>query len=118
MASTRSKNTPGNYELEQRVNNLSKKYDLYTHSQHGPAYKTAIPSVGYTPSFISRDALSSNPIDIESALFGINSTNLVEPKPKTMAHLKKLPEKDFFDRIPVIMPKNLVIENNQRPLRR
>ena len=32
MASTRSKNTPGNYKLEQRTNILSKKYDLYQHS--------------------------------------------------------------------------------------
>ena len=55
MASTRSKNTPGNYKLEQRANILSKKYDLYQHSQHGSPYKTAIPSIGYTPSFISRD---------------------------------------------------------------
>tara|TARA_Y100001935_G_scaffold240453_1_gene228974 strand:+ start:129 stop:485 length:357 start_codon:yes stop_codon:yes gene_type:complete len=117
MASTRSKNTPGNYKLEQRANILSKKYDLYQHSQYGSPYKTAIPSIGYTPSFISRDALSTNPIDIESALFGINSTNLETPKPNTIAHLKKLPEKDFFVRLPMIMPHNLVIENNQRPLR-
>ena len=117
MASTRSKNTPGNYELEQKVNTLSKKYDLYQHSQHGSPYKTAIPTLGYTPSFISREALSTNSIDIESALFGINSTNLVEPKPNTIAHLKKLPEKEFFTRLPMIMPDNLVIENNQRPLR-
>ena len=117
MASTRSKNTPGNYELEQKVNNLTKKYDLYQHSQHGSAYKTAIPALGYTPNSMSRDTLSTNPIDIESALFGINSTNLVEPKPNTIAHLKKIPEKEFFNRLPLIMPDKLVIENNQRPLR-
>tara|TARA_B100001769_G_scaffold275297_1_gene276940 strand:+ start:2929 stop:3285 length:357 start_codon:yes stop_codon:yes gene_type:complete len=117
MASTRSKNTPGNYELEQKVNTLSKNYDLYKHSQHGSPYKTAIPTLGYMPNFISRDALSTNPIDIESALLGINSTNLVEPKPNTIAHLKKLPEKEFFNRLPLIMPNNLVIEDNQRPLR-
>ena len=117
MASTRSKNTPGNYKLEQSVNDLSSKYDLYKYSQHGQAYNPSIPSIGFFPNAISRETLSTNPIEIESALFGINSTNLVEPKPNTIAHLKTLPRKDFFERPQMIMPKNLVIENNQRPLR-
>ena len=29
MASTRNKNTPGNYKLEQSINKLSSKYDFY-----------------------------------------------------------------------------------------
>ena len=115
MASTRSKNTPGNYELEQKVNTLSKRYDLYKHSQHGSPYNTAIPTLGYTPSFISRDALSTNSIDIESALFGINSTNLVKPQPPAKPQLKKIPMKQFFQRTPMIMPNPLVMEHNQRP---
>jgi hypothetical protein len=117
MASTRSKNTPGNYKLEQNINSLSSDYDLYSHSQHGPAYRPSIPSIGFFPNGMAREALSTNPIEIESALFGINSTNLVDPKPNTIAHLKSLPKKDFFDRLPMIMPKNLVVEKNQRPLR-
>lgn len=117
MASTRSKNTPGNYKLEQSINKLSNKYDFYKYSQHGPAYLPAIPSIGFFPNAMSREALSTNPIEIESALFGINSTNLVEPKPDTIAHLKTLPRKDFFKRTSMIMPDKLVIEHNQRPLR-
>ena len=56
---------------------------------------------------MSREALSTNPVEIESALFGINSTNLVDPKPNTIAHLKSLPKKEFFDRLPMLMPKDL-----------
>ena len=117
MASTRNKNTPGNYQLEQKINKLSSKYDFYKYSQHGPAYEPTIPSIGFFPNAISRDALSSNPVEIESALFGINSTNLVDPKPNTIAQLKYMPRKDFFERTQMIMPKKLVVENNQRPLR-
>ena len=117
MASARSKNTPGNYKLEQSINKLSSKYDFYKYSQHGPAYQPTIPGIGFFPSAMSREALSSNPIEIESALFGINSTNLVDPKPDTIAHLKTIPRKDFFNRTSMIMPDKLVVENNQRPLR-
>ena len=90
MASTRSKNTPGNYKLEQSINKLSSKYDFYKYSQHGPAYQPTIPG---------------------------NSTNLVDTKPDTIAHLKIIPRKDFFNRTSMIMPDKLVVENNQRPLR-
>ena len=92
MASTRSKNTPGNYKLEQRANILSKKYDLYQHSQHGSPYKTAIPSIGYTPSFISRDALSTNPIDIESALEERLTLNDFGHNTSTGIHFKLIDE--------------------------
>ena len=62
-----------------------------------------------------RDTLSNNSVEIESALFGINSTNLVEPQPDINPKLKTIPMKQFFQRTPLIMPKPLVIENNQRP---
>ena len=37
MASTRNKNTPGNYCLQQRNYNLSNNYTLYPNSQYGYA---------------------------------------------------------------------------------
>ena len=40
MASTRNKNTPGNYHLEQKQYQGSNQYNLYTHSQHGEAWNT------------------------------------------------------------------------------
>lgn len=115
MASTRNNNTPGNYCLQQRSYKLSEKYTQYVNSQYGTAYRPAIPCVGYTPSHMPRNTLSNNPVDIESALFGINSTNLVSPAIPTVPQLKKVKEIEFFDQIPLIMPKDLVINNNQRP---
>lgn len=116
MASTRSINTPGNYCLQQRQFTDSKNYDLYKNSQYGSAYSPAIPCIGYMPSHMPRDTLSRNPVEIESALFGINSTNLVNPQAPVQPELKTVPMRQFFERMPLIMPKPLVIENNQRPL--
>tara|TARA_Y100000994_G_C15450702_1_gene342477 strand:+ start:139 stop:495 length:357 start_codon:yes stop_codon:yes gene_type:complete len=115
MASTRNNNTPGNYYLQQKSYQESQGYLTYENSQYGHAYNPAIPCVGYTPSHMPRNTLSTNPVEIESALFGINSTNLVNPQPEVVPKLKKIPEVAFFDRSALIMPKPLVIENNQRP---
>jgi len=43
MASTRNRNTPGNYCLEQRQFAESTNYTLYSNSQYGAAYNTQLP---------------------------------------------------------------------------
>ena len=58
----------------------------------------------------------SNPVEIESYLFGINANNLVQPQPPVKPELHTIPEISFFNRLPIIMPKPLVVENKQRPL--
>jgi hypothetical protein len=115
MTSTRNKNTKGDYVLEQKAYSLVEDYSLYQHSASGPSYKSAIPEIGYTPSKMSRDEFSSNAIDIESELRGIGTTNLVNSYSKVIPDYKTLHFKPFFRHIPLIMPKPLVIENNQRP---
>tara|TARA_Y100000817_G_C16690268_1_gene470118 strand:+ start:327 stop:689 length:363 start_codon:yes stop_codon:yes gene_type:complete len=116
MASTRNKNMPNDYYLEQNAYNNIHNYKFYKHSQYGTCLNPAIPCVGYTPSHIPRDVLSHNPIEIESALFGINASNLVNPQKPVQPYLKHIPQKDFFERVPIIMPQPLVIEDDQRPL--
>jgi hypothetical protein len=116
MASTRNNNTPGNYCLQQRQYSLARDYKSYKNSCTGRAYTTKLPCMGITPSHMPRDTLSSNPIEIESYLFGINSTNLVQPEAPVNPKLNTIPEISFFNRIPMIMPKPLVVENKQRPL--
>ena len=80
MTSTRNINTPGNYALEQSSSRLFESMTFYKYGSGGTAYKSSIPDGGSAlPSHMSRDALSYNPVDIESMLRGINSTNLVNP---------------------------------------
>lgn len=115
MASTRNINTPGNYCLEQRSNKLSSEYTDFKNSQYGQAYSPAIPCLGITPSHMPWNTLSHNPVEIESSLWGINSTNLVNPQPAVKPELKTVPMKPFFETTPVIMPKPLKVNKYQRP---
>lgn len=115
MASTRNNNMKGEYKLQQNAYSLGRMYNSYQYSQSGRAYNPAMPSVGIIPSHMPRDTLSYNPVEIESMLFGINSTNLVNPQTPIKPNLKQIPTVPFFDRLIVHMPNPLVIENNQRP---
>lgn len=115
MASTRNNNSRGNYCLQQKAYSKAREYETFANSQYGEAFKPAIPSIGITPSHMPWNTLSNNPVMIESALFGINSTNLVNPAPPTVPELKTAQEVAFFDRVPLIMPTPLIIDNSQRP---
>ena len=115
MSSTRNINTRGNYCLEEEHYKLNRSYNNYLHGAQGRAYVNSMPNIGYRPSYMPRDTLSNNPIEIESMLFGINSTNLVKPRKPIKPELKAIPTLKFFDRLPTHMPKPLVVENNQRP---
>ena len=115
MASTRNINTPGDYCHQQKEIDRSRDYTMYVNSQVGQAYHTAVPCVGITPSHMPRDAFSYNPVEIETTLFGINSTNLVHPTTPATPELKQLQFVPFFDRQQVILPEPLVIEAHQRP---
>lgn len=116
MTSTRNKNTGCDYRLEQNVNINRFNHNLYLHSSSGRPTSECLPSIGYTPSHMSRDALANNAVDIESALYGIGSTNLVKPCQPVNPEMRNLEFKEFFDRPQqVIMPYPMIFNNNQRP---
>jgi hypothetical protein len=115
MASTRNKNTPNDYCLQQRSYMDSSLYTDYKYSQVGRAYTNALPTMGITPSHMPREAFSHNSVEIESALFGINSTNLVTPEKPIVPQLIQLPEQSYFNRLPVYMPEHMVVQTDQRP---
>ena len=115
MASTRNKNTPGNYCLEQREYKESSNYTLYPNSQYGAAYNTRLAGNGLNPGQIPWNKLSYNAADIESFLFGVNSTNLVNPAPCLTPELKCLKTVNAFKMPDVIMPVPLTVPKGQRP---
>jgi hypothetical protein len=115
MASTRNKNTPEDYALQQKSYGNTIHHNMYEYSYAGRAYEPAIPSLGIMPSYMSRDTLSNNAIDIESALKGINSVNLVNPQRPVYPELKSVKEMSFFERTPLIMPQEFSLLNDQRP---
>ena len=115
MASTRNKNTPGNYCLEQKQFSNSQEYALYPNSQYGAAYNTRIAGNGLNPAQIPWNKLSYNAPDIESFLFGINSTNLVKPAPCFVPELAKIDSVNIYENKPILIPEPLVVDKNQRP---
>jgi hypothetical protein len=115
MASTRNRNTPGNYNLEQKQFKQSEEYKLYPNSQYGAAYNTRLPGNGLLPAQIPWNKMSHNAPDIESFLLGINSTNLVNPAPCFVPELKSLNPVNVYEKGTIFIPEPLVIEKNQRP---
>ncbi len=115
MASTRTKNTPGDYQLEQW--SFAQNVSYNTASHYGRPEQTYLPGDGLLAGNVSRTQLSSNSCDIESMLRGIGSTNLVTPKSPTVPEISRLPSLSVIDRIPLLIPAPLVVQSNQRPLR-
>ena len=117
MSSTRNKNTYGNYCLEQNQYSQNSQYTLYKNSQYGEAYNTCLAGNGLNPGQLPWNTMSYNAPDIETFLFGINSTNLVKNSPPILSpQLKQLNSIHLYDKSVVYIPEPLVIEKNQRPL--
>lgn len=116
MASTRSKNTPGDYSLQQRQIDEVAKYYAYENSYAGEAANPKIAGDGLLMGRMVPNNFSFNPVDIETQLFGIGSTNLVTPKPEVTLDKKNIQSLDVIDKLPVFIPDNLVLEKDQRPM--
>lgn len=115
MASTRNRNTPGNYCQEQQQFRQHETYTLYKNSQYGEAYQTRWAGNGLNPGQIPANKMSYNAPDVESFLFGINSTNLVNPAPVFVPEITQMESVNVYEKKPVWMPEPLVVEKNQRP---
>ena len=113
MASTRNNNTRSNYCLQQRGYNLALGYDLYKYKRISP--DTRFPCFGINVGSVPNTQLSCNPVNTESFLYGINSTNLVRPAPKFTTIVKCQPGIEFFNRPQAYLPPPLVVPNCQRP---
>lgn len=105
MTSTRNKNMPNEYKIEQNLNKRIMNENLYLNSQYGKPIHEHIPAIGYIPSHMSRDTFSKNSIDVESCLKGIGSTNLVTPNERVHPSYNNIQFKEWFERpTSVIMP--------------
>jgi hypothetical protein len=112
MASTRNKNTGINYKLEQRS---YQNQDTYTRL-YGESYETHLSGNGLLHGRLPREQLSANPINTESFLFGINSTNLVSQTPIFEPKLNTLQDVHLFNKETIYMPEPFICETGQRPL--
>jgi len=113
MASTRDKNQPGNYAMEQEKNTFQINYNTY--DSYGVPMQALYAGDGLLMGRIGREQICNNSTDVESQLFGIGSTNLVTPKAEVTPSTKSLSYLSIMKRVPMVLPQDLVIEPNQRP---
>ncbi len=114
MASTRDINSKGNYCLEQKARVAIESNLAFYNAPNGHGFNPAYPEF-YRQGYMPADNFSFNPTDIESALFGIGSTNLVEPKPEVVPRFKPLPTVSFFQTTEVIKTPKFEPLLGQRP---
>jgi hypothetical protein len=114
MASTRNKNSPGDYKLEQNINTHIDQYKTMRSSTY--AFENYLAGDGLLVGKTPRETLCANYCDVESELFGIGTTNLVKPKEPVVPSFNPVQSLNVIDRIPVIIPQPLVVENGQRPM--
>uniref|UniRef100_A0A6C0C496 Uncharacterized protein n=1 Tax=viral metagenome TaxID=1070528 RepID=A0A6C0C496_9ZZZZ len=118
MSSTRLKNDKAEYCQQQRNSRLSEQFALYKYK--AISSDSAFPCVGINAPMMTNgynnDILSNNASDIESALFGIGSTNFIKQKEPVVTKINYLPNKSFFERPTSFLPEPLVLEKSQRPI--
>lgn len=118
MASTRNKNTQGNYDLEMRAHRAFEDNILYENSAWGvTAGSTYLPGDGVYNTKIPYTQLSHNGVDIESFLRGTHSTDLDNPAASAMhlPELKYMKSLNIYKKPEMVLPVPLVVEKNQRP---
>lgn len=114
MASTRLKNCPGEYKLQQIQN--SSIYENRIHNDRIKNNQHVFPELGFNISHMHHSILGSNTIDVESQLYGIRATDLVHKKRYVQPKMYDFKTQSYFDRNKLILPKPLVIHQNQRPI--
>jgi len=115
MASTRSKNNEGDYDLEQKTNLGFCNYLTSQQNHYGTPTTTHFAGDGLLQGRIAPNNLSSNAWDIESQLFGIGTSNMVTRKPNVSPNIHTLQSLNVIDRLPVMLPDPLIVEKGQRP---
>lgn len=114
MTSTRNRNTPGDYQLEQNLNACNYTLATYIHGAYGQGYTRHLPGDGLINAQMHSRDLAENYIDIESQLFGIGSTNLEQALPPVIPMIKKYDSLNIIDKTPMIKPEPFIPLQHQR----
>lgn len=115
MASTRNRNTAGDYRVEQT--NFRNNLQYLSQPFYGKTETPYLPGNGLLVGRQFHGELAANGTDIESTLYGIGSTNLTgasfnaQPEIKTLASLNIAQWKPTQ----TLIPEPLSIQGGQRP---
>lgn len=113
MASTRDKNSTGNYELEKH--GINKQFSHYVNDVYARPPTVNMPGDGLLAAKTCRNELSSNACDIESMLRGIGANNMENPQPEIKPQLNEMSDLRIMNK-PVFYVQEPVLQyKNQRP---
>jgi hypothetical protein len=114
MSSTSSRNTPGNYQIEQHT--FTRYFGLVTADNGAQGRPTTVnlPGNGLLIGKMHSRDLAANYTDIETQLFGIGSTNLVQPQAYMPPQINTISSLNIASRIPTLIPDALVVEPHHR----
>lgn len=113
MSSTSNKNTIGNYNMEQF--SMKQNIDYSNYIGYGTILEPNLAGDGLLAGRMSREKMSKNSLDIESFLFGIGSSNLVNAYQPPVISKITIKSLSIIDKSPTILPEPFTIDNNQRP---
>ena len=115
MASTRNKNTAGDYRVEQ--SNFSNNLQYLSQSFYGKIDTTYLPGNGLLAGRVFHSELATNGTDIESTLYGIGSTNLTGASFNAQPNTNPLSSLNITQWKPAntLIPEPLAIQGGQRP---
>ena len=99
MTSTRNKNTVGNYEREQDEKHNLRRYEMYVGFGRNDNPHFAGNGLG-----IGKNTLATNYYDVESELFGIGSTNLVNPRSAFIPESTQMKTLSIITKNTVLLP--------------
>jgi hypothetical protein len=116
MSSTRDKNQRGDYLQQQRINHRIDNYMTYINSAPAKAHTSHFPGDGLLMGKNARETFCHNYVDVETELFGISSSNLVNPTPKVMPQFEVPKSLNIIDRMTVLVPEPLIVQKDNRPM--
>ena len=113
MASSRNKNSIGNYKHEMIQLEKARTHTYYTGSAINNT--TCYPGEGLLGCRNPNLVLLNNYADIETELFGIGSTNLVQPRNPHAFVFQQFKILDIQERNKAILPEPLFVSKSNRP---
>ena len=111
MSSTRLKNSPNDYRLQNKNKKMAERYVNFRQKLHHQ--DTKFPEVGINMGAMPPDVLSRNYADVDSFLKGTYFNNLEKPRDNINVKLRDMDSVAFFERPEVFLPKVLYIDKNR-----
>lgn len=113
MSSTRNKNNRGNFELEFNDN---KAYFHETVDESRIYQTNYLPGEGLLGGAYPLNIMANNQVDIETAILGIGSTNLIDPKENTvnLGDFKMLKSLNVSSKQHLVMPRPFISEDKYK----